>query len=111
MEAGYQTFMVGHERFGRDMACFMRGEMTGDQLLDKVNDHRGQLAAAHLMIGIDQLAENRRIEAKQSFEQAVATNFHQYYVFNFAWVFRELVQDEQWLPWLSTNSSKSRTIE
>lgn len=70
--------------------------------LDELTSNR-VLVEHYFLLGIDQLANGNRIKAAEFFQNAIDTDYYQFFAYWWSVAFLEKLEndpDEEWLPWL-----------
>lgn len=110
---GITKFLETQERIGFGVASQilpvarrMSGELqiSNDAAL-KACETNHALVHVACWLGIEALTNGRREEAKQLFEQVVATNGYHWNHYRWAELFLERIDDPEWLSWLENDGS------
>ncbi|MCA9151551.1 MAG: serine/threonine protein kinase [Planctomycetales bacterium] len=96
----------------KPIADYMCGrlDLTAAESQIKSATHSNRvLAEAYFAFAIGRLADGDRKEARRLFEACLSTDYYEYFVYWWSIAFLERLEDKTWLPWLTSELTKSTT--
>jgi tetratricopeptide (TPR) repeat protein len=88
------------ERWYHHLLDFHADLIDADKLLKKAGESRFSQCEAHFYVGLRQLAEGKRAEAKASFRRSIDTGIFFYIEYIWSRAFLARLDDPDWLPWV-----------
>ena len=84
------------------LAKYLSGDRTvePDDIIRGLENSNRLFAENLFLLGVDSLANGNRLQARRHFEDCLATNYYEFFVYWWSQAMLERLDDENWLPWL-----------